>query len=260
MGTGYRNAANGSSFGNLYGLAYKYNGGAGGHATYQVQNGTATSGLGTNLWTTGSVLPGNGTVSAPAFSFASDTNTGIYRGGTDILKLVTAGADRLTVLANGNIGIGTTNPTKKLEVLGDVKITGILDINGSVNADTFGNISAQKFLDIGNTLYGLIPANTDPAKNSLSLTSTGSIKFNYKDTTASHIFTAAASRIQNYSNGLSLDVSSSTSGVVAWNSSLFLNTSGRIGLGTTAPAEKLDVYGKIALNGTQVLYRPTAIG
>jgi len=55
MGTAYRNAADGSSFGNLYGLAYKYNGSAGGHGVYLINNGTAYSGLGTGLWTSGAI-------------------------------------------------------------------------------------------------------------------------------------------------------------------------------------------------------------
>jgi hypothetical protein len=66
MGTGYRNAADGTTFGNLYGLAYKYNGNAGGHGVYLVQNGVATAGLGTNIWTTGTVTGSN----------LSGTNTG----------------------------------------------------------------------------------------------------------------------------------------------------------------------------------------
>ena len=65
MGTGYRNAANGSSFGNLYGLAYKYNGEAGGHGVYLVNNGVAKVGLGTNIWT-------SGTVKATGFFYSSD--------------------------------------------------------------------------------------------------------------------------------------------------------------------------------------------
>jgi len=56
MGVGYKNAADGASFGNLYGLAYKYNGSAGGHGVYLVNNGSALCGMGTNLWTSGIVL------------------------------------------------------------------------------------------------------------------------------------------------------------------------------------------------------------
>jgi hypothetical protein len=45
----------------------------------------------------------DGTVSAPSIKFTSDTNTGIYRGGTDILKFVTAGTDAITIDASQNV-------------------------------------------------------------------------------------------------------------------------------------------------------------
>ncbi len=50
----------------------------------------------------------DGTVSAPALTFNSDTNMGIYRGGTDILKFVTAGTDAVTIDASQNFLVGTT--------------------------------------------------------------------------------------------------------------------------------------------------------
>lgn len=53
----------------------------------------------------------DGTVSAPALTFNSDTNMGIYRGGTDILKFVTAGTDAITIDASQNVGIGTSPAT-----------------------------------------------------------------------------------------------------------------------------------------------------
>ena len=45
----------------------------------------------------------DGTVSAPALTFNSDTNMGIYRGGTDILKFVTAGTDAITIDASQDV-------------------------------------------------------------------------------------------------------------------------------------------------------------
>ncbi len=68
----------------------------------------------------------DGSVSAPSLSFVNDTNLGIYRGGTDILRFATAGADRMTIDATGNVGIGTTGPVEKLSVYdGDINVTRI---------------------------------------------------------------------------------------------------------------------------------------
>jgi hypothetical protein len=53
----------------------------------------------------GQVLTGDGTATAPSYSFSGDTNTGIARlGGADTLSLVTNGTERLRVLADGHIG------------------------------------------------------------------------------------------------------------------------------------------------------------
>jgi len=67
MGTSYRNHASGTNFGNLYGFAYKHTnnttGGtmASGHMAVWCQNGSPYVALGTNIWTSGSVIVG-GTV------------------------------------------------------------------------------------------------------------------------------------------------------------------------------------------------------
>jgi len=61
MGVNYRVPANGSSFGNLYGLAYKHTnnstGGTmgGGHQMVWCQNGTPYAAMGSNIWTSGNV-------------------------------------------------------------------------------------------------------------------------------------------------------------------------------------------------------------
>ena len=58
-----------------------------------------------------------------ALSFTGDTNTGLYSGGaaTGILNLTTAGNDRVTVLANGSVGIGDTTPAA-LFTVGDTDL------------------------------------------------------------------------------------------------------------------------------------------
>ena len=105
-----------------------------------------------------SVIRGpNGTAAAPAFTFSADTNTGMYSGGTDILRFSTAGADRLTILANGNVGIGTTSPTQKLEVNGDVIANAYYytsDIRKKENVTNIEN-SLSKILQLQGISYNL---------------------------------------------------------------------------------------------------------
>ena len=80
---------------------------------------------GTEVITSGRlVMAANGSATTPSFSFSSDTNTGMYSGGIDILKLATAGADRVTILADGKVGVGTTSPGKALDVAGDIRLRG----------------------------------------------------------------------------------------------------------------------------------------
>ena len=62
---------------------------------------------------TGNLSIANGSVGSPAIRFASDTDTGIFRGGADNLIIATGGASRLTVTSAGifssaNVYSGTT--------------------------------------------------------------------------------------------------------------------------------------------------------
>ncbi len=82
-----------------------------------------------------------------------DGDTGFYESSDDVLRLQTAGVDRVTVLANGNVGIGTTSPTNKLEVLGgDIAISygrGLKTLNGTYkNILTSGYNGVNDFVSL----------------------------------------------------------------------------------------------------------------
>src|ERR1022692_4673314 len=72
----------------------------------------------------------NGTAAAPSLTFAGDNTSGLYSSGAGTVSVATAGANRLTVAANGNVGIGTTTPGSTLDVAGDINFSGSVRYQG----------------------------------------------------------------------------------------------------------------------------------
>ena len=127
--------------------------------------------------------------------------------------------NRMHITNTGNVGIGTTSPSQKLEVSGVIKSisTGAaqLILNGDTNnsGDTGQEDAIIDFLGDGNPgIYGY-RINTE----------------NFSGQTALHF--------QEYING-------------AYTSRLYINKDGNVGIGETSPGHKLDVYrDRIALTG-----------
>ncbi|MEK7579707.1 MAG: hypothetical protein AAB469_00760, partial [Patescibacteria group bacterium] len=97
-----------------------------------------------------------GTAASPSFAFAIDQDTGMFRRAVNALGFSTLGAERLTILSDGNVGIGTTSPVGLLDV--NTKFTVLSGGNVGVNTTTpqtkfevQGTASAS-YLLTGNTL------------------------------------------------------------------------------------------------------------
>ena len=105
-------------------------------------NGSINSSTAIN--TSGAVNSGNGTVGAPAYSFTSDTNTGMYRIGADQLGFATNGTVALSIDASQAVtfagGITTGNGTPNA---GSLTVAGGLTVNwsGSGGTTAWGNFS-----------------------------------------------------------------------------------------------------------------------
>jgi len=152
---------------------------------------------------TGALLLDNAATStAPDLAFDGDLNTGIYSPGADKFAIATAGVQRVTVDGSGNVGIGTSGPSKALEIYRDSFPCLLLNDGGQY----------KSYMQLGG--------------NDLEIRgSSGTIEF----------YTGAA-------DGLS-----STE-------RMRITSSGNVGIGNTAPAEKLHVGGNIRFGANTTYY------
>ena len=57
---------------------------------------------------------GDGSQGTPSISFASDTNTGLYKYAADSIGVSTGGTNRLVITSSGRLGINETSPDYRL--------------------------------------------------------------------------------------------------------------------------------------------------
>ena len=137
---------------------------------------------------------------------APDMDFGTGAGNTTgRLHLTTGATPRFTISANGNVGIGTTNPLYKLHIIGSTDLEGPLYVNGSsgqagqvltsdgTNKPIWQNAalsntvrfaaryqrtgSATTSLSLSNTYYNLSPADITIGSSSIIINKTGLYHF-----------------------------------------------------------------------------------
>ncbi len=104
--------------------------------------GIGTISPGSRLQVEGQISSSVTGAAAPGFTFTGDLNTGLFETIPDELGLATNGVDRLHITSGGSVGIGTTSPTKKLEVAGSIKV-GTNDTVFSSNISSNSPLSLQ---------------------------------------------------------------------------------------------------------------------
>lgn len=68
------------------------------------------------LTTDGKHLCADGSASSPGLSFSSDTNTGIYRVGSDSIGISLGGSQKAVFDSSGNLGVSSTSPQDRLDL------------------------------------------------------------------------------------------------------------------------------------------------
>ncbi len=108
----------------------------------------------------GQITATNGVVGAPSVKFASDPNTGFYSPAGGVLGFTTVGVERMRMTTGGNVGIGTTAPAYKLDVNGDLNITGNYRVNGVLLTSGAGTVTS---VSSANPYLTVVTGTTTPA-------------------------------------------------------------------------------------------------
>jgi hypothetical protein len=199
------------------------------------------------LTTTGTFVAPLGAVGTPSYTFSGDLNTGVYSPGADIIAIVTGGAERLrlrsetgyttldsaqnfwfrkSIFLSNSLAIVNANSSGGLQLLdGDINVQAV---NGS-NYVTFK--STNQRVGIGTTS----PTSSLQIKSASSvvrLTDTNITNANY------NTFQVFAPEVNKFSLGVGTESNFK-------NHITIDGVNERIGIGTTTPAEKLEVRGNV---------------
>jgi hypothetical protein len=185
---------------------------------------TGNVGIGTtspdaNLTVNGAASFAAGTALLPSIARSSDLNTGFWFPAADTIAASTAGSERFRITSAGDVGIGTSSPTQKL----DVKTTA-----GEV-ASLYSDRNTN-----GQYVSGLIQTANNSSGTALSYCG---IYANITSNTAA-------------SESGSLRFFTRSAGVFA--DRMTLDSSGNLGLGATTPVSLLEVQGGLTTTGAVV--------
>jgi hypothetical protein len=175
----------------------------------------------------------------------------------DISRIDGGGGDSAISLngsSSGNVGIGTTSPGYKLDVSGDIALSGRLYQSSSgIRVATYDNITNR----INSGFYETNSATTGEG---------------WPQTTNSwyHLLTSTHSNDSNYySMQFAADFfnsdnlyyrSTAGSGTAPWRKVITDNGSGNVGIGTTSPASKLEINGDVTVSGNGEIIGGTSWG
>jgi hypothetical protein len=178
------------------------------------------------------LVSSNDSATTPGYSYLGNSNTGMFHSALDTLGFSTNGTSRMVIDSSGKVGVGTASPSQRLHVIGN----GI--VSGTVSAGDGGlgfvNTSSYNALVAMNSTFGA---------GSNVVIQLGRSNANNDSWFIVHAHVGNGS------------ISNSFNIAPYGNASFFtILASGNVGLGTTAPSQRLHVVGNIFATGDIVAF------
>ena len=241
-------------------------------------NGTNSSILLSGAWNSGNYFRVMGPSSDKRLEFNYDNGTGLFD--NNQITFNTNSSERMRIKTDGKVGIGTNNPDTTLDVNGNFRIsnsgseyhrfesngftayTPVRIKQGGIERFTFNNISGN--LGIGTTtpsekldVVGTIQSTgfkltTNPTNGYVLTTDANGVGTWQQTASVDKIYenNTTVETVENNNDG---HIIFSTDGT----ENMRLINSGNLGIGTTNPAQKLDVVGTIQSTGFKLTTNPT---
>ena len=172
------------------------------------------------------------------------------------------GANTLTALDNGNVGIGNTAPSEKLHVTGNALVSGTGSFTGALSTNSNLSVTGTAAVTGTSTFTGASTFNgsvrigqsgTTPMSFGSWLGTKISLWDNLGDSTTIYGFGIQSNTLQVFTPGAGNDSALGYGPSASMTETMRVKGNGNVGIGTSSPAQKLSVSGDTLTTGTAYL-------